>query len=360
MDFITDMLPDAATWRDIAMSAGLALAAIAVGALVHTIAFAILKRVSVRARNPWFETGVERSRKPGRLIFPLLIITFLVPALPLPEGARDILGHVASLLFIASIAYLLVTLVHLLRDFLLSRYDVSATDNLSARRVYTQVQVMEKVLLSVIAVATVAFMLMTFEGVRQVGVSILASAGIVGIILGLAAQKTIGTLFAGIQIAITQPIRLDDVVIVEGEWGWIEEISLTYVVVRIWDQRRLVLPITYFIETPFENWTRTSSDILGTVFMYVDYTVPVEAIRAELERLLETTELWDGRVAGVQVTDWQANVLEVRLLVSAADSGAAWDLRCLLREKMVEFVAREYPDSLPRVRAEFERLAPKD
>ncbi len=354
MENMTDLLPELSTWRDVAVSAGLLLAAVVAGTLVHWLLYAILRRVVHRATASWAERAVHYSKRPNRLIFPLVIISLMVPSLQLPARTLGILGHITSLLFIASIAYLLMSLIHVLRDFLLSRYDVRQADNLSARRIYTQVQVLEKVLFAVVLVTSVAFMLMTFDGVRQIGVSILASAGIAGIVLGLAAQQTLGTLLAGIQIAITQPIRLDDVVIVEGEWGWVEEITLTYVVVRIWDQRRLVLPITYFIETPFENWTRTSSDVLGTVLLYTDYTVPVEAIRTELGRLLQTTDLWDGKVASVQVTECTPDVLGVRLLVSASDSGRAWDLRCLLREKMVDFVQENYPASLPRVRAELE------
>lgn len=348
-------MPESVVVRDVAVAAAVVVAAIVAGILLHAILNGVLGRLARRASAPWALQAVERSRTPGRLIVPLLLLSVVVPALRLPERALGILTHATSLLFIASVAYLLVRLVRVLRDLLLSRYDIGATDNLSARRVYTQVEVLEKVLLSVVVVAAVAAMLMTFDGVRQVGVSILASAGVLGIILGFAAQKTIGTLFAGVQIAITQPIRLDDIVIVEGEWGAIEEITLTYVVVRIWDQRRLVLPITYFIETPFENWTRTSAEILGTVSLHLDYTVPVDAIRAELDRLLESTDLWDGRVAGVQVTGATADTLQVRLLVSASDAGKAWDLRCLIRERMVEFVRENYPESLPRVRAELER-----
>ncbi len=344
-------------WRDVAVSLGLVAAALVAGIVAHSVTYALLGRLAERARTRWAERAVHYSRKPNRLVFPLLIISFMVPSLQLPPRALGIVGHLTSLLFIAAIAYLFVGLIHVLRDMLLANYQLDATDNLAARQAHTQVHVLEKVLYAVVAVATVSFMLMTFDGVRQIGVSILASAGVAGIVLGLAAQKTLGTLLAGIQIAITQPIRLDDVVIVEGEWGWIEEITLTYVVVRIWDQRRLVLPITYLIETPFENWTRRSADILGTVFLYLDYTVPVEAIRHELERLVEGSDLWDGRLATVQVTDARSDTLEVRLLVSAADSGKAWDLRCLVREKMIEFVQREYPESLPRVRARLEREA---
>ncbi len=355
MEPVTGMLWGLTTWRDVAISVGLVLAAVVVGIVVHAITYAILGKVAPKARTPWAERAIRYSRKPNRLIFPLLVISIVVPSLQLPPRAVGIIGHLTSLLFIAAIAYLFISLIQVLRDLLLAGHKFDTTDNLAARQAHTQVHVLEKVLYAVVVVATASFMLMTFDGVRQIGVSILASAGIAGIVLGFAAQKTLGTLLAGIQIAITQPIRLDDVVIVEGEWGWIEELTLTYVVVRIWDQRRLVLPITYFIETPFENWTRRSAQILGTVFLYLDYTVPVEAIRQELNRLVDGNDLWDGRVATVQVTDARSDALEVRLLVSASDSGKAWELRCLLREKMIEFVQREYPESLPRVRARLER-----
>lgn len=357
MDYI-DILLNAEAWKDVSISAGMVLAALVLGTLLHSFVFAVLTRMARRTDTPWDEKALEYVRKPSRILFPLFLLNLMAPAVRLPERPLELLTHVTSLLFVASIAYLLINLIYLLRDFLLSRYDISAQDNLSARAIYTQVRVMEKVLLSVVAVATVAFMLMTFNGVRQIGVSILASAGVAGIIIGLAAQKTIGTLLAGIQIAVTQPIRIDDVVIVEGEWGWVEDISLTYVVVRIWDLRRLVVPITYFIERPFQNWTRKSSDILGTVVVYADYTVPVEAVREELLRLVKTSDLWDGKVCGLQVTDCKPNVLELRLLVSASDSSKAWDLRCLLREKIVAFIQENYPASLPRVRAEIDHLAP--
>lgn len=207
----------------------------------------------------------------------------------------------------------------------------------------------------IIVMLAVAAMLMTFEGIEQLGKGLLASAGIAGVVIGFAAQRTLGTFVAGMQIAFTQPIRVDDVVIVEGEWGRIEEITLTYVVVKIWDLRRLILPINYFIEKPFQNWTRVSADILGTVFLYVDYTVPLEAIRQELTRLLKDHKLWDGKVNVVQVTNATERTVEVRLLVSAKDAGSAWDLRCDLREKMIDFLQREYPDALPRIRAELEQ-----
>jgi small-conductance mechanosensitive channel len=191
---------------------------------------------------------------------------------------------------------------------------------------------------------------MTFESIRAVGVSVLTSAGIAGIILGFSAQKAIGTLLAGIQIAITQPIRIDDVVIVDGEWGRIEEINLTYVVVKIWDKRRLVVPSTYFIENTFQNWTRESADILGTVFIYTDYTVSFDAVREELTRLLKSSPHWDGNVNVLQVTDVKERTIELRALMSAKDSGTAWDLRVFIREKLIAFLQEKYPESLPKTR----------
>jgi len=197
-----------------------------------------------------------------------------------------------------------------------------------------------------------AAILMTFDKVRYLGTSLLASAGVAGIILGFAAQRSIGTLLAGIQIAITQPIRLDDVVIVENEWGRIEEITLTYVVVRIWDKRRLIVPTTYFIEKPFQNWTRVSADILGTVFIYTDYQVPVDKLREEFTRILEKSELWDRKTNVMQVTNATDRTIEIRALMSAADSPTAWDLRVHVREKLITFLQENYPDSLPRTRIE--------
>jgi small-conductance mechanosensitive channel len=199
-------------------------------------------------------------------------------------------------------------------------------------------------------------MLMTFDQVRQLGTTILASAGIIGIVVGMAAQRTIGSFIAGLQIALTQPIRVDDVVIVENEWGRIEEITLTYVVVKIWDLRRLVVPITYFIEKPFQNWTRVTADILGTVYLYVDYTVPVESVREELQRILKASELWDGKVCVLQVTNTSERAVELRALMSAEDASTAWSLRCEVREKLITFVKENYPQALPKLRTEFHPL----
>lgn len=255
-----------------------------------------------------------------------------------------------SLMLIFTFTWFIIVGIHITKNQLLRRFDVTSKDNLRARKFYTQFNIIERITIFLVILLAVGISLLTFERVQEIGISILTSAGIAGIILGLSAQKVFGTIFAGIQIAISQPIRIDDVVIVEGEWGRVEEIKLTYVVVNIWDKRRLVLPTTYFIENPFQNWTRTSSDILGTVFIHADYNLPVDALREELTRLLQTTNLWDGKVNVIQVTDLKEKTMELRALVSASDSPTAWDLRVFIREKLVEFIKQNYPESLPRSR----------
>jgi small-conductance mechanosensitive channel len=237
-------------------------------------------------------------------------------------------------------------------DLILSRYNINVEDNLKARKIYTQTHIIKRIIAVIIIIVAVALILLGFDSFRQIGAGILASAGLAGLVIGFAAQKIIGNFLAGIQIAFAQPIRVDDVVIVENEWGWIEEITLTYVVVRIWDLRRLVVPISYFIERPFQNWTRVSADLLGTVFVYTDYTVPVNEIREELERIAKNSDKWDGKVCGLQVTNATEQTMELRALVSAADSSKAWDLRCEVREKLIEFIQNKYPEALPKTRAE--------
>jgi small-conductance mechanosensitive channel len=257
-----------------------------------------------------------------------------------------------EVLFIASIALAIIAALRIGKHQVMKNYDMGTADNLKIRKLHTQFNILEKILVFIIILISMAITLMLFEEVRNIGVSLFASAGIAGLIIGFAAQKALGTILAGLQIAITQPIRLDDVVIVENEWGWIEEINLTYVVVRIWDKRRLVIPSTYFLEKPFQNWTRVSADILGTVIIYTDYTMPVEPLRAELTRLLENNPLWDKKVNVLQVTDAKEYTLEIRALMSAETSPQAWDLRVFVREKLIEFIQREYPQCLPKTRVE--------
>lgn len=335
----------------------LAVAA-AAALLAHAIVYAVLGRVARRTATSLDDAILGHLRGPTRLFVLLLALKIAMPLLRIPAELIALFDQLTSILLIAAVAWLVVAATRIGRTMLAARFDVSVADNLQARKVHTQYDVLSKIIISVTVILGTASVLMTFDQVRQLGAGILASAGIVGIIVGFSAQKSLGTLFAGIQIALTQPIRLDDVVIVEGEWGRIEEITLTYVVVRIWDQRRLVVPITYFIETPFQNWTRTSAELLGTVFLHVDHSVPLAALREELARIVKDDERWDGRVAQVVMTEVTQTTVQVRALISAVDSGRAWDLRCHVREKLVAFVREHYPHALPRLRAELEGAAP--
>jgi small-conductance mechanosensitive channel len=287
-----------------------------------------------------------------RVIVPVVGIIFALPLLGLPPEYAGVLGKGTSILLIVTVAIILFQAVNLGEKAVLIEFDIKAADNLQARKVYTQVHVISKVLYAIIALFTIASVLMLFQEVRQFGTSLLASAGVVGVILGFAAQKTISNLFAGFQIAMTQPIRLDDVVIVEGEWGRVEEITLTYVVIHIWDDRRLVVPLGYFIEKPFQNWTRASAQLLGSVFVWVDYTMPLDELRKALKEIIEPNPLWDKRFWNLQVTDATEKTMQIRVLATSADSSKGWDLRCDIREKLIAYIQKNHPQSLPQLRAE--------
>ena len=288
-----------------------------------------------------------------RVILPVVGIIFALPMIGLSPESASVLGKGSSILIIGAVAYILFQAVGLGENAVLSQFDIKAADNLQARKVYTQVHVLSKTLYVIIGIFTVASMLMLFEEVRRFGTSILASAGVFGIIIGVAAQRTIANIFAGFQLAMTQPIRLDDVVIVEGEWGRIEEITLTYVVVHIWDDRRLIVPLSHFIEKPFQNWTRKSADILGSVFVWADYTMPIAELRPAIQRIIEGCKDWDRRFWNLQVTDTTDRAMQLRVLATAADASKAWNLRCEIREKLLSFLQQHYPQSLPKVRGAF-------
>jgi small-conductance mechanosensitive channel len=312
---------------------------------------AFLVSLSTIAETSWDDLFLPLAGKAVRRALPLLALILGTPALSVSPELAEVVRDATSLLLIGVVAFVLLEIVDGAASFVLSRQRIHASDNLRARSIYTQVMVLKKVAVAIIGTFALASMLMVFDSVRQFGASILASAGIAGIVIGFAAQRSIATLLAGFQIALTQPIRVDDVVVVENEWGNIEDITLTYVVVRVWDLRRLIVPITYFIEKPFQNWTRSSADIVGAVFLYLDYTAPFEALRAELTRILQASRHWDGKVNVLQVTDAKEHTLEIRALASAANAALAWDLRCEIREKLVAFVQQKYPESLPRLRA---------
>jgi small-conductance mechanosensitive channel len=294
-------------------------------------------------------------------IFVTIVLLFMPLILRVSENAD---GPIAAFIveqqdifLILSISWTLILLIKVLKRFILDQYDMSQEDNLTSRKVHTQIRILERILIFLIFLFALGMILLSFESIRKIGIGLFTSAGLAGIVIGLSAQKVVGALLAGIQIALTQPFRLDDAVVVEGEWGWIEEINLTYIVIRLWDKRRLVLPSTYFLEKPFQNWTRTSADIVGSVFIYTDYRVSFDALREELTRLLEASPLWDGKTNVLQVTDAKSNSVEIRILVSAKNSPTAWDLRVHIREKMIAFIQSNYPTALPRTRVVLEEKA---
>ncbi len=338
-------------WTAVALGSGKLALALAAGLLAHRLAFTLL--AAVARRNAWqFDDVLARAmRPPSRLLFPLLALIFALPGITeLDAALAELLRHAAGVGVIVAVTWTAAALVDTGAVIITRRHDVSQADNLEARRVHTQVQVLERTLVVIIVILGVAAILMTFPRVREIGQSLLVSAGVAGLAIGLAARPVLENIIAGLQLAFTQPIRVDDVVIVEGEWGRIEEITATYVVVAIWDERRLIVPFSRFISQPFQNWTRRTADILGSVFIHADYSVPVQAVREELERLCKDHPLWDGRVCVLQVTNAGDRTVELRALVSASDSGRAWDLRVDLREKLIAFLQREYPACLPRTR----------
>ena len=339
-------------WEQVAFPAGILALSVGLALIAHYVLFRILGRVSSGLATLPEGSFRRRFGGPARWLMVVIAVRFVLPLLGLSAGFYETAAHIISLFLIGLVSWLLIKSSYVFEDWVLGRFKVDERDNLQARKVHTQLRVAKQILVVAVVILAAGTMLMTFPKVRQLGTTILASAGIIGIVVGMAAQRTIGTFIAGIQIAATQPIRVDDVVIVENEWGRIEEITLTYVVVKIWDLRRLIVPITYFIEKPFQNWTRKTADILGTVFIYVDYTVPFEAMREQLQKILNESELWDKKVCVLQVTNATERTVEVRALMSAADASTAWSLRCEVREKLIEFIRNKYPQALPKFRAE--------
>lgn len=329
-------------------------AALAVCALAgHGLVLRALRRVLRASGEGLWSGALEQLAAPARLAAVLFALQLGRAVHPLPPEMQPFAHKLVALGWIASLFWLAVALGGVLALWMQRTYDIAAKDNLEARKALTKVRLFRRMFTLFAGVLALAAALMVFDATRGIGASVLASAGIAGALAGLSAQKLLGLVLAGAQIALTQPIRLDDVVVVEGEWGRVEEIGLTYVVVRIWDERRLILPSSYFIDKPIQNWTRTSADILGSAFLCVDYAADVEAIRQELGRICldagreEAGRLWDGRVCVLQVTDTGPEVMTLRALVSSADSARNWDLRCLVRERLADYVRRNMPAALP-------------
>ncbi len=329
---------------------GVAVSALLLGFILKLIITGILLFYKNREDYSLFKSIITHLGKPLNFLVPLLVLNFTLPLLKLAQIYLTTLDRVIEILIIIAFAYLLINTFKIFEDYVYHQYDLTVEDNLKGRKVRTQLIFIRKVVIMIIVVVSLSIILLSFNNVRKIGAGLLTGVGIGSIIIGFAAQKSLSNFLAGLQIAFTQPLRIDDVLVVEGEWGRVEDITLTYVVLSIWDQRRLILPITYFIEKPFQNWTRSTSELLGTVFLYVDYTFPVEALRLELNRLLSTTKLWDKRVGILQVTDVKEHTIELRALVSARNSSNAFDLRCYIRENLLKYISENMPQSLPQTR----------
>src|SRR6185312_4534744 len=326
---------------------------------VHGMLRRLTRRLLVR-RYPNLLAVITRMRGLTRLALLIVAVFIALPVAPLDPALKYFIARLLLMSIIALTGWAAITALHVTADIYLRRYRLDVEDNLLARKHNTQVRVLLRSVDALLVLFTLGAALMTFQTVRQYGVSLFASAGVAGIIAGLAARPVLSNLMAGVQLAMTQPIRLEDAVIVENEYGNVEEIGSTYVVLRLWDLRRMIVPLTYFIEKPFQNWTRESSTLIGTVLMQVDYRAPVGVIRKKAEEIVRASNRWDGRVFNVSLTDFKHDTMEVRILASAGDAGKVFDLRCEIREKLIDFLQREHPEVLPRQRTELamDREAP--
>ena len=336
--------------REWAVTILIGLGAIAAALIALAVAKIVLRRLA--RFSLVLRLILERTSAPANLVVPLAVLQVVLGAAPEDLPALASVSLITGLLLIVSLTWFALRAVDALAQAIVRTHPTNVSDNLEARRVQTQTRVLARTVMFVVLVIGFGAALMTFPGVRQIGASLLASAGVAGLVAGIAARPVLGNLIAGLQIALTQPLRLDDVVIIEGEWGRIEEITATYVVVKVWDERRLVVPLQWVIEHPFQNWTRRDTQLLGTVMLWIDYRVALAPLRAELERVCESAPEWDGRVALLQVVDTNERAMQVRALVSAVNASKSWDLRCRVREALIDFLQRQEPDALPRIRAE--------
>jgi small-conductance mechanosensitive channel len=337
------------------MTLVVALAAVLAMMVGIRIAWTAATRI---ARGRVFATTFLRyARDPTRLVLALIALQFVWSAAPDDLLRLATVERITTLAITGALAWFGMRCIAALADAVIQLNPADTTDNLHARRIQTQTRVLARVAKGAVLVIGVALALMTFPAVRAIGTSLLASAGIAGLIVGMAARPALGNLFAGLQIALAQPIRIDDVVVIEGEWGRIEAIRGTFVVVRIWDERRLIVPLQWFIDHPFQNWTLSSAQIIGTVFVWADYRLPLAPLRAELDRLCQEAPEWDRRVCVLQITEAGERSMQIRALVSSADSGQNWDLRCRVREGLISFIQQHYAECLPQARVLLETTA---
>jgi len=349
-------------WTNLAPWAPGWLVGVSIFAVIMTAGLVLQGLVTrfVTSRQPTWHPFLRhvwmRTRQLGRFMLLLFAAGVAVQALSLSGTLQDTARKILLCLFIIQAGWIALVIANLAIDRYVQNLNLAASDNLMARKAATQMRIFRQATNVVLVALTAAFALMTFDGVRQFGVSLFASAGIAGIVVGLAARPMLENLIAGVQLALTQPLRLQDAVVINNEWGWVEEINSTYIVVRLWDWRRQIVPLSYLFQNPFTNWSRSSSSIIGTVLIYADYTLPMEPVRARATDIVKASPLWDGQVVNVQVSDAREHVMEVRILASASDSSRAWDLRCDIREKLIAFIREAFPESLPRLRREDFRL----
>lgn len=321
---------------------------VAVGLVVQSVGVKILSRLTFGK----FGLSDLLARVKGILRYALVLLaaSLAFPAVPMPSAMSEMLHDVLIASTILLAGWIAIILANTLAERYVARLRTDVADNLHARKAVTQVRILKRAADTLLLVLTLAFALMSFPSVHTFGVSLFASAGAAGLVVGLAARPLLESLFAGVQIALTQPFRLEDVLVVQGQWGWVEEINSTYIVMRLWDKRRYVLPLSYLMQNPFENWTRTSSSIIGSVLLYLDYSAPMDELRQAATDIVKASKRWDGQVVNVQVSDVKTDTIEFRVLVSAVDSPTVWDLRCEVREKLLAHLAAAHPDCLPRRR----------
>ncbi len=333
-----------------AIGLGLVGLAVVSGLLVHRVGRLVIWRL-VGTNRPVASQLLKRTSGPAQFALCLVAVAFVLPFAPLDDPLRSELTHGLAVAVIGLIGWISIRAVDIAAARYLQRFRLDSEDNLLARKHVTQVRVFKRVLDTLVIIFAASTALMTFDSVRQYGVSLFASAGAAGLIVGLAARPLLGNLIAGVQIAITQPIRIEDAVIIENEWGWVEDIASTYVVIRLWDWRRMVVPLSYFIEKPFQNWTRDAQSLIGVIILHVDFGADVPRIRRKLEQVARESPLWDGAVVNLQVIETHPRSIELRAVVSARNAPQSWDLRCEIREKLLAFIRDEMPEAFPRDRA---------
>jgi small-conductance mechanosensitive channel len=351
MSYFTTVMSPAQ--RDGAIAVALLVGIAVVALLLQRAVFAFLRHLAAKHADGVLAAVVHRASGPSAFIFPLIAVELALPDVAIPIWFKEPAERLLALCIVAAIAWVTIALIGFAVDLAKRRYRLDDDDNLRARQAETRLDILSRTVTTLVVLIAVSAMLMTFPPIRAVGATLLASAGVAGLAVGLAARPFMENLVAGVQIALTQPIRLDDVVIVESEYGRIEKITSTYVVVRLWDLRRMVLPLTYFIDHPFQNWTYNTANLIGSVFLYLDYSISLEALRGELDRILASTPLFDGSVKNVALTDAKDNgTVEVRVLVSSRNSSELFDLRCLVREKLLAFVRESDAGMLPSTRVQ--------